>query len=218
MTGNSGILLNSDYGELIDSHEVVIRLNNAKTEQKVGKKTNISFTFSTKVHDCAKIEACFCHPYGENVPIIMYICKPIHFFDYISCNSSHKAPLMITDSRFDVLCDRIAKYYSAKRFLETTASGKRLDEWETTHEGVMFHYSSGMQAVMLAVGICDRVSLFGFGKIASAKHHYHDDSPVEAKIHDYEAEYQLYDDLVEKPQAIPFIPDKFQFPIVVVHR
>lgn len=33
VVGNSGILLNRDYGELIDGHEIVIRLNNARTEK-----------------------------------------------------------------------------------------------------------------------------------------------------------------------------------------
>ncbi|GLT82025.1 hypothetical protein SLE2022_004400 [Rubroshorea leprosula] len=220
VVGNSGILLNTNYGELIDSHEVVIRLNNARTgvmyEHKVGAKTSISFVNSNILHLCARRAGCFCHPYGANVPIVMYVCQPIHFLDYTMCNSSHKAPLLITDPRFDILCTRIVKYYSAKRFVEET--GKPLDEWGSIHEGSMFHYSSGMQAVMLALGICDEVSLFGFGKSASAKHHYHTNQKAELQLHDYEAEYAFYHDLVESPQAIPFIPDKFRFPSVVIYQ
>ncbi|KAG4198377.1 hypothetical protein ERO13_A05G081500v2 [Gossypium hirsutum] len=218
VVGNSGILLNRDYGELIDGHEIVIRLNNARTEkfeENVGSKTSISFVNSNILHLCARREGCFCHPYGRNVPMIMYICQPVHFMDYTVCNSSHKAPLLITDPRFDVLCARIVKYYSAKRFVEETR--KALGEWASTHDGSMFHYSSGMQAVMLALGICDKVSIFGFGKSTSAKHHYHTNQKSELRLHDYKAEYAFYHDLVKNPQAIPFISDRFRFPPVVIY-
>ncbi|CBI28339.3 unnamed protein product, partial [Vitis vinifera] len=136
VVGNSGILLRSDYGEMIDSHEAVIRLNNARLdrfEHNVGSKTSISFINSNILHLCARREGCFCHPYGVN-------------------------------------------------------------------------------AVMLALGICDKVSIFGFGKSASAKHHYHTTQKAELPLHDYEAEYDFYHDLVERPQVIPFISSKFNIP------
>ncbi|MBA0820148.1 hypothetical protein Gohar_027978 [Gossypium harknessii] len=219
VVGNSGILLNTDHGKFIDGHEAVIRLNNARTERfekNVGSKTSISFVNSNILHLCARRDGCFCHPYGGNVPMVMYICQPVHFMDYLVCNSSHKAPLLITDLRFDMLCARIVKYYSAKRFVEET--GKALSEWGSTHDGSMFHYSSGMQAVMLALGICDKVSIFGFGKSTLAKHHYHTNQKAELRLHDYEAEYAFYHDLVKNPRAIPFISDKFRFPPVVFYQ
>ncbi|CAI9105609.1 OLC1v1004571C1 [Oldenlandia corymbosa var. corymbosa] len=219
VVGNSGILLKSEYGVLIDSHEAVIRLNNARIssfEANVGKKTTISFVNSHILHSCARRIDCYCHPYGVNVPIIMYICQPAHFFDYMACNSSERAPLIVTDSHFDVLCARIVKYYSLKRFAETT--GKNLEQWSPLHEGLLFHYSSGMQAVMLAVGVCDKVSIFGFGKSTDIKHHYHTNQKGELPLHDYEAEYDLYHDLVRRPKAIPFISEKFKFPPVVIYQ
>ncbi|KAJ6985885.1 beta-1,6-galactosyltransferase GALT29A-like [Populus alba x Populus x berolinensis] len=219
VVGNSGILMQKEYGELIDGHEVVIRLNNARTERyerNVGVKTNISFVNSNILHLCGRRQGCFCHPYGPNVPMVMYICQPAHFLDYTVCNSSHNAPLIVTDPRFDVLCARIVKYYSLKRFVEETR--KSLDEWGSVHDGSMFHYSSGLQAVMLAVGICDKVGIFGFGKSASARHHYHTNQKAELKLHDYEAEYEFYHDLVSNPQAIPFIMDTFKFPTAIVYQ
>ncbi|KAK4763545.1 hypothetical protein SAY87_012983 [Trapa incisa] len=157
VVGNSGILLNSTHGKLIDSHEAVIRLNNARIssfEGKVGSKTTISFVNSNILHLCLRRRGCFCHPYGPNVPILMYICQAVHFLDYTVCNSTQSSPLLVTDPRFDVLCSRIAKYYSLKRFL--LIMGKSLEEWDKVHDGRNFHYSSGMQAVMLALGICDK--------------------------------------------------------------
>lgn len=219
VVGNSGILVKTDYGKVIDSHEAVIRLNNARTasfEQFVGSRTSISFVNSNILHLCARREGCFCHPYGQNVPMVMYMCQPAHFLDYLVCNSSHKAPLIITDPRFDMLCARIVKYYSLKRFVETNA--KDVGEWAPAHEGSNFHYSSGMQAIMLALGMCEKVGIFGFGKSSLARHHYHTNQKIELSLHDYEAEYDFYRDLMEKPEAIPFVSDKFKFPPTVMYH
>ncbi|XP_026427523.1 beta-1,6-galactosyltransferase GALT29A-like [Papaver somniferum] len=219
VVGNSGILLKNEYGDMIDKHEFVIRLNNARTrgyEKNVGSKTSVSFVNSNILHLCARRETCFCHPYGEKVPIVMYICQAIHLMDYTLCNSTHKAPLLFTDARFDVLCSRIVKYYSLKLFTEVT--GKSPEEWAPSHDGSMFHYSSGMQAVMLALGVCDKVSIFGFGKSVVAKHHYHTNQKVELHLHDYQAEYAFYRDLVENPEVIPFLANKFKVPPVVIYH
>lgn len=70
VVGNSGILLNSSYGGAIDEHEMVMRINNARTvgfESFVGKKTTISFVNSHIVRACAKRSQCWCHPYGATV-------------------------------------------------------------------------------------------------------------------------------------------------------
>ncbi|XP_021716390.1 beta-1,6-galactosyltransferase GALT29A-like [Chenopodium quinoa] len=219
VVGNSGILLSKEYGKLIDSHEAVIRLNNARIEayrKNVGSKTSLSFVNSNILHLCARRDDCFCHPYGVNTPIVMYMCQPAQFLDYVVCNSSHKSPLIVTDPRFDMLCARIVKYYSLKRFADHP--NKTLEQWNSAHDGSMFHYSSGMQAVMLSLGVCDRVSLFGFGKSTAAKHHYHTNQKAELTLHDYLAEYDFYNDLVEKSHAVPFISNKFKFPPVEIRR
>ncbi|KAK1311265.1 hypothetical protein QJS10_CPA08g01505 [Acorus calamus] len=221
VVGNSGILLRSEHGRLIDSHEAVIRLNNARAAgfgRHVGEKTTIAFINSNILHLCARREGCHCNPYGDAVPIIMYMCQPIHFVDYAVCNASHReSPIVVTDPRFDVLCARIVKYYSMKRFVGET--GRDVGEWSAAHDGRMFHYSSGMQAVMLAIGVCEKVSLFGFGKLEGAKHHYHTNQKAELSLHDYEAEYDLYGDLVERPETIPFLSESgFAVPPVVIYR
>lgn len=219
VVGNSGILLKHELGDLIDSHDAVIRLNNAQTQgyhRNVGRKTTISFMNSNILHLCARREACYCHPYGPNVAIVMYMCQPVQFLDHAICNSSHKSALLITDLRFDMLCSMIIKYYSLKMFVEETR--RPLEDWGMFHDAKMFHYSSGMQAVMLALGICDQVSMFGFGKSKGASHHYHTNQKMELDLHDYRAEYELYRDILERPQVIPFLADSgFKIPPVVMH-
>ncbi|KAK9726986.1 hypothetical protein RND81_05G250400 [Saponaria officinalis] len=220
VVGNSGILLNKEFGELIDGHEAVIRLKNARIksfEKNVGSKTSMSFMNSNTLHRCATKDGCFCHPYGANVPIIVYMTRPVHFLDYVVCNSSHKSPLIMTDPRLDLLCSRIVKYYSMKRFADG-GPNKTYEQWYSAHDGAFFHYSSGIEAVTLALGICDRVSLFGFGKSNGTKHHYHTNQKQELSMHDYQAEYDFYHDLVKKPHAVPFFSESFKFPPVVIHR
>uniref|UniRef100_A0A0D9V807 Sialyltransferase-like protein n=1 Tax=Leersia perrieri TaxID=77586 RepID=A0A0D9V807_9ORYZ len=212
VVGNSGILLRATHGALIDSHAAVFRLNNARISgyaANVGAKTNLSFINSNVLHLCARRPGCFCHPYGDGVPILLYICQAAHFLDVASCNASsgsrHAASISVTDPRLDVLCARIVKYYSLRRFVAET--GRAAEEWSTTRDAAMFHYSSGMQAIMVAVGVCDRVSVFGFGKAADAKHHYHSNQKAELDLHDYDAEYAFYRDLAERPQVVPFLKD-----------
>jgi len=70
VVGNSGILLNSSHGRAIDQHEMVMRINNARTvgfESFVGGKTTVSFVNSHIVRACAKRSQCRCHPYGAAV-------------------------------------------------------------------------------------------------------------------------------------------------------
>lgn len=209
VVGNSGILLNQSHASFIDSHDMVIRLNNARTigfQDRVGSKTTIAFINSNILQACGRRNRCACHPYGESVPIVLYLCQLVHLMDVAFCSSSHEAPIIVTDPRFDAMCSRIVKYYSIRNYVEST--GERPEAWSEAHDGPMFHYSSGMQAVMLALGICDRVSIFGFGKVAGMKHHYHTSQQGELHLHDYTAEYQFYHDLVHnRSSAIPFLSE-----------
>ena len=124
--------------------------------------------------------------------------------------------------RFDLLCAKIIKYYSLKRWFAEGGKerNRTLEGWSAAHDGMLFHYSSGMQAVLMAVGVCERVSLFGFGKGETAKHHYHTNQKAELQLHDYEAEYEFYRDLMERPHMIPFLgaTQGIQFPPVQIYH
>lgn len=207
VVGNSGILLSQNFGSFIDSHDIVIRLNNAKLtgfEKFVGSKTTLSFVNSNVYHDCSRRLHCFCHPYG-NIPIVLYICQVQHLMDSAFCEPHHDAPVIVTDPRFDTLCTRLVKWYSVKNYAEVT--GNPIRGWGKDHNAVDFHYSSGLQAVVLALGICEKVDILGFGK-GSAKHHYHTNQKAELSLHDYAAEYLFYDDLaLNRTSSIPFLSE-----------
>lgn len=216
VVGNNGILLNSTFGKAIDAHKVVVRLNNARIkgfEKHLGGKTTIAFMNSNILHKCARRVRCYCHPYGDDISIVMYVSQVPHLMDMAMCDPVHAAPLL-TDPRFDALTSCIAKWYSVHEFVEQT--GKVVNEWPWVQG---FHYSSGMQAVMLALGICEEVDLYGFEKgigtnKTMSRHHYHTAQRKELHIHDYEAEYVFYDDLViashsnsGSNHSIPFLCD-----------
>eukprot|EP00249_Psilotum_nudum_P009498 c21974_g1_i1 orf=81-1133(+) len=221
VVGNSGILLQRRLGGFIDSHEMVIRLNNAKTggfERFVGSKTTLAFVNSNILRACRRSPNCRCHPYGLQVPMVIYICQLLHFMDVTMCSQWFQAPLLVTDARFDRLCTRIVKYYSLRNFIQKTG-GNPVD-WSSAHEGSLFHYSSGMQAVMLALGVCEKVSILGFGKASNATHHYHTRQQKEMDLHDYDAEYLFYEDLLNnRSDSIPFLRDAgIMIPPVQIYR
>jgi beta-1,6-galactosyltransferase len=217
VVGNSGVLLGSGRGARIDAHEFVVRLNNARVAGfagDVGARTSLSFVNSNILHQCAtrsavSVAGCGCHPYGRAVPMAMYVCQPAHLLDALICNATATPdspfPLIVTDARLDALCARIAKYYSMRRFV--AATGEPASNWTRRHDERYFHYSSGLQAVVMALGVCNEVSLFGFGKAPGAKHHYHTNQKKELDLHDYEAEYQFYRDLQVRPASVPFLDE-----------
>ncbi|KQJ83461.1 sialyltransferase-like protein 3 [Brachypodium distachyon] len=233
VVGNSGILLASEHGGLIDSHELVVRLNNAPAgkegtalARRVGARTGLAFLNSNVLSRCAGAGCCR-ERYGGGamaVPVLTYMCSGAHFVEHTACSSSSSnasslsAPVIVTDPRLDALCARVAKYYSLRRFARE--KGRPAEEWAAVHEEGMFHYSSGLQAVVAAAGVCERVSVFGFGKAAGVRHHYHTLQKGELDLHDYEAEYEFYRDLQEaRPEGIPFLRDSgFTLPPVVFYR
>lgn len=220
VVGSSGILLKQRLGSFIDGHDVVIRLNNAKVvgfQDSVGSKTTIAFVNSNVYHDCSRRLNCFCHPYG-NIPIVLYICQVQHLMDIAFCEPHHNAPVLVTDPRFDTLCTRVIKWYSVKNYVEVT--GNPIRRWDKDHNAVDFHYSSGLQAVMVALGICEKVDILGFGKSPDAKHHYHTNQQAELSLHDYPAEYLFYDDLaLNRTSSIPFLSEAgIRLPPVTIYR
>ena len=206
---NSGILLGAG--------DFVISLNNAPIAgfaRDVGARTSLTLAHSFVLHRCAAPKAattpgCACHPNGRAAPLAMYVSRPEHLLYVLACSAmaTPAAPfrLLLTDARLDALCARIAKYYSMRRFV--AATGQPPSNWTRSHDERYFHYSSGLQAVVMALGACEEVSLFGFGKAPGAKHHYHTNQKKELDLHDYEAEYQFYRDLQERPEAVPFLDE-----------
>ncbi|CAN6362281.1 unnamed protein product [Urochloa humidicola] len=221
VVGNSGILLGSGRGAQIDAHAFVIRLNNAPAggvgvlARDVGAKTSLSLAHSTVLRRCATSPSAAagggtcaaCHPYGRGVPLAIYVSHAAHLLDALLCGNATSTPLrlVLTDARLDAVCARVAKYYSLRRFA-AAAGSPAASGWRRDERPPHFHYSSGLEAVVVALGVCEEVSMFGFGKAAGKRHHYHTGRKKETAVHDYEAEYNFYRNLQQRPpEAVPFL-------------
>ncbi|CAN6362283.1 unnamed protein product [Urochloa humidicola] len=152
----------------------------------------------------------------------MCVCQAAHLLDALICDATATPttslfPLLATGARLDAVRARVARYYSMRRFVAVT--GEPASNWTRRHDERYFHYSSGLQAVVMALGVCGEVRLFGFGKAPGAKHHYHTNQKKELNLHDYEAEYQFYRDLQERPETVPFLDELpgFKVPTVKLH-
>ncbi|KAL3684211.1 hypothetical protein R1sor_002233 [Riccia sorocarpa] len=222
VVGNSGELLNATYGNFIDEHDAVIRINNAKPSkwalskpltEFIGGKTTIMFMNSHVLHLCSRHLKCQCHPYGSNVSIVLYLCNAAAMLEVTTCAQEHKSPLLVTDRRFDLLVTKTARWYSLKRYFDSRGGSSAnkwrlwelLHEWETQHKHE-FHYSTGMQAVVFALATCQHVDLLGFGKNPRLQHHFHSPQKVEHYSHDFEAEYIFYQDLAKPRKFHIFAP------------
>jgi hypothetical protein len=210
---NSGILyLNKTHGEDIDNHEIVIRLNNASNlvgmgmDKYVGSKTDISLMSSTIFKSHSRMPHCWWHRYGREVPIVLYIRKASHLVLIARCAPAPGVYTMIvTHSRFDALCGAIAKWYSLTAFVRFT--GEPVNAWDSAHDEYEFHYSAGLQAVVLALGLCDSVDLYGFSRrTRDAGDHYYMSNTEDLLQYDYAAEYDFYEDLVQN-KTIPFLTE-----------
>lgn len=94
--------------------------------------------------------------------------------------------------------------YSVKQFLRRPSM--KPSWWSILRNpNRQFHYSTGLQGVVMALGLCDEVRVYGFGKAKGLKHHYFSTQSEELKeIHDYNAEYEFYHDLEKNNSLLPF--------------
>lgn len=89
--------------------------------------------------------------------------------------------------------------------LDSFSYAGNLTQWENAHRHE-FHYSSGLQAVIVALAVCEKVDLYGFGKRPNARHHFHSFQKKEHYAHDFEGEYLFYDELeADKIYENPFL-------------
>lgn len=160
VVGNSATLLNRSYGQFIDTHDMVIRSNFARTrtfEKFVGQKTTLAVISEDILHDCVdRGQTCACQPYTIPVPTVVSILVPEHYMDAAVCEYSPLYPTLVTHVQFNRLCKRVAKWYAVKKFMATT--GLAANKWDRRKS---IGYSTGLQAVVLALSMCKRVDLFG---------------------------------------------------------
>ena len=177
VVGASRNLLESGYGDLIDAHDVVMRVNRAPTDtfdNDVGEKTTHHVMWPRNLEE---------HQFDRRAFLLM---TPITLhtedvFDRIL--SLVEGDLRWEPGRVRIIHPEFVKYLH--------------ESW--TEERV--HYpSTGFIALMIAVHVCDEVDVFGFGADADGRwDRYYEDDPVDVSgFHPTDLEARLRREMEEE--------------------
>ncbi|XP_069508327.1 CMP-N-acetylneuraminate-beta-galactosamide-alpha-2,3-sialyltransferase 2-like [Ambystoma mexicanum] len=157
VVGNSGNLKGSKYGKNIDSHQIVLRMNGAKTagfEEDVGSRTTHHFMYP---------ESAVNLPPGVHLVLISF--KPQDLKWVASAFSTGELKFTYMRVKQFIKADRDKVLIFNPSFLKYIH-----DNW-IVHHGK--YPSTGMLALFFAIHICDEVSVFGYGADSNGDwHHY----------------------------------------------
>ncbi|XP_066481085.1 CMP-N-acetylneuraminate-beta-galactosamide-alpha-2,3-sialyltransferase 1 [Tiliqua scincoides] len=157
VVGNSGNLNQSQYGQEIDNHDFVFRMNKAPTvgfESDVGSKTTHHFVYPESYRELA-----------ENVSMVVIPFKILDLCWVISAltTGTINYTYVPVPSKIKANKDKILIYHP--HFIKYV-----YDTW-LQQQGR--HPSTGFLSVIFALHICDEVDLYGFGTDSKGNwHHY----------------------------------------------
>ncbi|XP_056336055.1 CMP-N-acetylneuraminate-beta-galactosamide-alpha-2,3-sialyltransferase 1 [Danio aesculapii] len=176
VVGNSGNLLGSNYGRLIDLHDFVLRINKAPTkgfEKDVGSKTTHRIMYPESAVDLDNSTHLVLFPYKIlDMQWLISIFTTKHITEtYIPVPSTINADR----DKVMILHPEFIKYVN--------------DKWAEGHGG---YPSTGFLTLIFALHICDEVNVFGFGATSKGQwHHYFDESMTSfSNIHSGDFENQ----------------------------
>ena len=172
VVGNSGMLMEKEYGELIDSHDIVIRTNHGKIknfEKNVGQKTDIRFLSGKGFW------------YGKSM-------------DAVYSNYDHKFVTNLKNQKVIVKANPMsAAIQGISRHYKTQANIHYLkqsfvDYIETTYN--VPNSTLGFSAICYALCLSSNVSIFGFGFFQESwdKQHYFEKITPYGRGHKFKAE------------------------------
>ncbi|CAM2107055.1 CMP-N-acetylneuraminate-beta-galactosamide-alpha-2,3-sialyltransferase 1 isoform X1 [Caretta caretta] len=157
VVGNSGNLRQSQYGQDIDAHDFVLRMNRAPTagfESDVGSKTTHHFVYPESFRDLA-----------ENVSMIVIPFKTLDLRWIVSAltTGTINFTYVPVPRKIKVKRDKILVYHPV--FIKYV-----YDHW-LQHHGR--YPSTGILSVIFALHLCDEVDVYGFGADSNGNwHHY----------------------------------------------
>ncbi|XP_029006267.1 ST3 beta-galactoside alpha-2,3-sialyltransferase 8 [Betta splendens] len=162
VVGNSGNLLNSGHGQLIDSHDFVIRMNKAMTvgfEKDVGKNTTHHFLYPESAVDVK---------HGVSLVLLPFKLKDLEWLTSALSTGHIKRTYMPVKIRVEADKDKV--------LVVNPVFFKYVHEYWTEHHGR--YPSTGMLALVFALHLCDQVSVFGYGADEQGEwHHYWERNP-----------------------------------------
>ncbi|XP_056597338.1 CMP-N-acetylneuraminate-beta-galactosamide-alpha-2,3-sialyltransferase 1-like isoform X2 [Triplophysa dalaica] len=162
VVGNSGNLLKSQYGELIDSHDFVIRINKGPTkgyERDVGSKTTHRIIYPESAVDI-----------DESTNLILVPFKILDLRWLISIFTTKHITSTYTDVKGSLNADMDRVMIVHPAFIKYV-----YDNWSQRHGR---YPSTGFITLILALHICDEVNVFGFGARSDGNWHHYFDSTL----------------------------------------
>lgn len=162
VVGNSGNLRQSQYGQEIDTHDFVFRMNKAPTvgfELDVGSKTTHHFIYPESYREL-----------GEKVSMILIPFKILDLRWVISA---------LTDGTINHTYVPVPRKIKANKnkimVYHPTFMKYVYDNW-LQHHGR--YPSTGFLSIIFALHLCDEVDLYGFGADSKGNwHHYWENNP-----------------------------------------
>lgn len=174
LVGSSGILLDTEYGSLIDEHDTIIRFNAARTlgyEKHVGSRTDIRIMNGHCFAGTSDPKR-----FGNHDPSFISSLVGEHFFvKGYNWQEFHKGVLSNLNKNY---INFISESYI---------------QWGGSF--INTHPSVGFLGLLIAVTYSDKISVFGFdhGKIENERRHYWE-SVVPGNMHSFDAEKQIFEE------------------------
>ncbi|KAI4827272.1 hypothetical protein KUCAC02_030681 [Chaenocephalus aceratus] len=157
VVGNSGNLRDSGNGDLINSHNSVIRMNKAVTrgfEKDVGNRTTHHFLYPESAVDVAR---------GVSLVLLPFKLRDMEWLTSALSTGEVKTTYMRVKERVEADKDKV--------LVVNPVFFKYAHERWT--EGHGRYPSTGMLALIFALHTCDQVSVFGYGADKQGNwHHY----------------------------------------------
>ncbi|XP_076135765.1 CMP-N-acetylneuraminate-beta-galactosamide-alpha-2,3-sialyltransferase 1-like [Alosa pseudoharengus] len=182
VVGNSGNLKNSRFGPLIDASDFVLRVNKGPTkgfEQDVGSKTTHRVIYPESAVDV-----------DNSTHLVLVAFKPLDLEWLISVFTTHHVRHTYTRVKSTIMANTSLVMVVNPSFMQYVH--------EVWLKGNGHQPSTGFMTVVLALHICDQVSLFGFGaNKAGIWDHYFEIIPTSFKtdVHAGRFEYDMIKEL-----------------------
>uniref|UniRef100_A0A8D0ARI1 CMP-N-acetylneuraminate-beta-galactosamide-alpha-2,3-sialyltransferase 2 n=1 Tax=Sander lucioperca TaxID=283035 RepID=A0A8D0ARI1_SANLU len=161
VVGNSGNLRGSENGNLINSHDYVIRMNKALTrgfEKDVGNRTTHHFLYPESAVDV---------DHGVSLVLLPFKLRDLEWLTSALSTGQVKMTYMRVKDRVQADKDKVL-------VVNPVFFKYANDRWT---EGHGRYPSTGMLAIIFALHTCDQVSVFGYGADQQGNwHHYWEDN------------------------------------------
>ncbi|XP_051519240.1 CMP-N-acetylneuraminate-beta-galactosamide-alpha-2,3-sialyltransferase 1-like [Myxocyprinus asiaticus] len=175
VVGNSGNLIRSHYGSLIDSNDFIIRMNEGSTkgfERDVGSKTTHRIIYPESAVDMDDATHLVLLPF--KILDLQWIIS-VFTTKHIDTTYMYVRPTVKADmNKVMILHPAFMKYV-----------------YESWLENRGIYPSTGFISIIFALHICDEVNVFGFGPTRDgAWHHYFDSLVVDSNGGPHDGEFE----------------------------